>query len=70
MKINLRGCRWERHVPQTTRDNSVQSQLKETVHIFCLLCHNHTEIVYIVFNTLQRAASCKRNITFIGFVIL
>ena len=26
MKINLRGCRWERSVTPTTRDNSVQSR--------------------------------------------
>ena len=45
MKKNLRGCRWEKRVPQTTRDNSVQPPIKETLHIFALLCHNQTAVV-------------------------
>jgi len=45
MKLNLRCCRWERRVPRTTRDNSVQPPVKETLHILTMLCHNHTEIV-------------------------
>jgi len=44
MKINVRGCRWERRVSPTTRDNSVQSSIKETLHIFALLCHNHKQL--------------------------
>jgi len=45
MKINQRGCRWERRVPPTTRDNCVQLPIKEALHIFDLLCHNRTEFV-------------------------
>jgi len=32
MKINQRGCRWERRVPQTKRDKSVQPPIKATLH--------------------------------------
>jgi len=39
-----RGCRWEWRVSPTTRDNSVQPPIKETLHIFTLLWHNHKEI--------------------------
>ena len=39
-KINVTGCRYERRVPQTTRDNSVKPPLIET--LFALLFYNHT----------------------------
>ena len=41
MKINVHGCRYVKRVPQTTRDNSVQPAIKET--LFALLSHNHTD---------------------------
>jgi len=43
MKINLIDCRWKRQVRPTTRDNSVQPPIEETLHILTMLCHNHTE---------------------------
>jgi len=45
MKQNLHGCRWERQVSPMTRDNSIQPPIKETLHIFALLYHNHTAIL-------------------------
>jgi len=51
---NLRGCRWERRVSPTTRGNSVQPPIKETLHLFILLWHNHKEIECIVFNTFEK----------------
>jgi len=54
MKIEVPGCRWERRVPPTTRDNSVQLLLKEILHIFALLCLNHTDILLNLLNTLVK----------------
>jgi len=31
MKINLRGCRWERPVPPTTREKSVQFPVEKNI---------------------------------------
>jgi len=44
MKIKVPGCRLERRVPPTTRGNSVQPPIKETLHNYIgLLCHNHNK---------------------------
>jgi len=63
MKKNLCGFPWERRVPQTTRDNSVQPPIKETQHIFALLCHNHTYLLLIVFNTLLKYSPLQKKET-------
>jgi len=44
IKITLRACRSKRRVLPTTRENSVQSPIRETLYILALLCHYHTEI--------------------------
>jgi len=52
----LLGCCWATGVSPTTRDNSVQPAIKETLinNIFALLCHNHTAILLMLFNTLVK----------------
>jgi len=48
---SLPGCCCATGVSPTTRDNSVQPPIKETLHILALLCHNHTAILLMLFNT-------------------
>jgi len=53
-RTSLPGCCWATGVSPTTCDNSVQPSIKETLNIFALLCHNHTAILLILFNTLVK----------------
>jgi len=46
MKINVPGSHWD-----TTRDNSVQSHINETLST--LLFHYHTAILYLYHDFLQ-----------------
>ena len=47
MKINIRGCFWERRVPPTTRENGVQPPTKETLHTFALIITQKFYLFYL-----------------------
>ena len=51
MKINLRGCRWERRVSPTTRENSIEPPIK-TQYIFSLITTHNFYVFYSKYFTI------------------